>query len=265
MSRGCQNKMDDAVPKGVHEIQVTLRLDGHAGNVTAGVPDRSMSMLELLPVMQDFTGAVVQMAEQVAEREGKSISCCAGCGACCSQLVPIAPVEAIHLERVVDTMPEPRRSAIRKRFAEAIDRLQEAGMLEQLEDVMGADNVDSAERQRIGDDYFRIGLPCPFLEEGSCSIYADRPLICREYLVTSPAVHCERPTPETIDVLPLPAKSARALISLGAERSSNSLKRRWIPLPLALRFAQQVDRKDWPGEDPAVELFADFLERAQSK
>ena len=257
--------MEDAVPEGVREIRVTLGLNGHTGNITAGVPDRSMSMLELLPVIQEFTGAVVQMAEQVAEREGKSVSCCAGCDACCSQLVPIAPVEAIHLDRVVDAMPAPRRSAIRKRFAEAIERLQEEGMLERLEGAMVADNVDSAERQRIGNDYFRIGLPCPFLEEGNCSIYPDRPLICREYLVTSPAVNCERPTPETIDMLPLAAKPTQALTARSAERSDSSPKLRWIPLPLALRFVAQVDREDWHVERPAVELFTDFLERAQPK
>ena len=253
--------MDDAVPKGIREFQVTLGLSGHTGNVTVGVPDRSMSMLELLPVLQEFTGTVVQMAEQVAEREGKTISCCAGCDACCSQLVPISPVEARHLEQTVAAMPEPKQSAIRKRFTEAIARLQEEGMLEQLEAVMDADNVEATERQRIGDDYFRVGLPCPFLEEGSCSIYADRPLLCRAYMVTSPAVHCQSPTPETIDMLPLAAKSARALIAMGAERSSNSSQRRWLPLPLALRFAEQVDRED--REDPAPDLFADFLERAQ--
>ncbi len=254
--------MDDAVPKGVREFRVSLGLSGHTGNVTVGIPDRSMSMLELLPVLQEFTGTVVQMAEQVAEREGKTISCCAGCDACCSQLVPISPVEARHLEQTVAAMSEPKQSAIRKRFTEAIARLQETGMLEQLEAVMDANNVEATERQRIGDDYFQVGLACPFLEEGSCSIYADRPLICREYLVTSPAVHCESPTPETIDMLPLAAKSARALIAMGAERSGNSSQRRWLPLPLALRFSEQDDR-DSDGEDPAPELFADFLERAQ--
>ena len=255
--------MDDDIPEGFREIRVTLKLEGHAGNVTAGVPDRSMPMLELLPVIQEFTGAVVQMAEQVAERKDKSISCCAGCSACCLQLVPIAPLEAIHLARVVDAMPEPKRSTVRQRFTKAVERLQQAGMLGQLEDAMDADNVDSAERKRIGDDYFRMGLPCPFLEEGNCSIYADRPLICREYLVTSPAANCDNPTPETINMLPLAANSARALVGLGAERFGNSLKRRWIPLTLALRFAQEVDLEGWPGEAPAVELFTDFLERAQ--
>ena len=38
----------------------------------------------------------------------------------------------------------------------------------------------------LGREYFQLGIPCPFLEEESCSIYHDRPITCREYLVTSP-------------------------------------------------------------------------------
>ncbi len=43
--------------------------------------------------------------------------------------------------------------------------------------------------------YFHLGIACPFLEDESCSIHADRPISCREYLVTSPAVNCADPKP----------------------------------------------------------------------
>jgi hypothetical protein len=33
--------------------------------------------------------------------------------------------------------------------------------------------------------YFLQGVACPFLEAESCGIHPDRPLACREYLVTS--------------------------------------------------------------------------------
>ena len=257
--------MEDNQPTGVREIQLTLGLKGHTSKLTVGVPNRSASMLELLPVLQDFTGAVVEMAKQVAEREGKSISCCAGCDACCFQLVPIAPVEAIHLEQVIEAMPEPRQSTIRKRFTEAVEQLQEEGMLERLEAAMLANNLDSAERQQMSDDYIGMKLPCPFLEEGSCSIYADRPLICREYLVTSPAVNCEHPTPETIDQLPLAAKPTQALTAHSTTESDNAAKQRWLPLPLALRFVAAVDQENWHVERPAFELITEFLKHAQPK
>ena len=46
---------------------------------------------------------------------GEAISCKAGCGACCRQLVPVSETEAHHLRDVVEAMPEPRRAAVTAR------------------------------------------------------------------------------------------------------------------------------------------------------
>src|SRR5262249_33580720 len=84
--------------------------------------------------------------------------------------------------------------------------------------------------------YFAQGIPCPFLEEESCSIYADRPQVCREYLVASPAANCARPT-DTVRWLQLPFRLAVALNRLQdvpqAERTD-----RWVPLILAPEWAE---------------------------
>jgi Fe-S-cluster containining protein len=85
--------------------------------------------------------------------------------------------------------------------------------------------------------YFAQGIPCPFLEEGSCSIYADRPLVCREYLVTSPAANCAQLIPGTVRCVPLPFQPSIAFQRLQdgpqAERSV-----RWVPLILAPEWAE---------------------------
>ena len=51
---------------------------------------------------------------------------------------------------------------------------------------------------------------CPFLEEESCSIHPDRPLVCREYLVTSPAELCAGPTQEGVTPVAVPKVSPAA-------------------------------------------------------
>ena len=43
--------------------------------------------------------------------------------------------------------------------------------------------------------YFAAGIPCPFLEEERCGVYDERPVVCREYAVTSPPELCERLEP----------------------------------------------------------------------
>jgi Fe-S-cluster containining protein len=121
---------------------------------------------------------------------GGSISCKAGCGACCRMLVPISELEAQRLREVVHAMPEPRRSHVLARFAEAVRQLDAAGLLPQLRRVeQWTDN----EFQAMTRAYFERQIACPFLEAESCSIYEERPITCREYLVTSPAEKCARP------------------------------------------------------------------------
>ena len=55
-----------------------------------------------------------------------------------------------------------------------------------------------------------MGVPCPFLEDESCSIHPERPLVCREYLVTSPAALCAGPTQEGVTPVAVPKVSMAA-------------------------------------------------------
>ena len=76
--------------------------------------------------------------------------------------------------------------------------------------------------------YFRLGIACPFLESESCSIHRDRPLVCREYLVSSPSEHCADPVRGTIERVPLAGGLSRRL-AIGPEG-----RRREVPLLFAL-------------------------------
>jgi Fe-S-cluster containining protein len=186
-----------------------------------------------LPVFQAITNAVVAEAERQTEAEGRPISCRAGCGACCRQLVPITEVEARALRDRIDGLPEPRKSEVLRRFAEARDRLEAAGLLELL---LHPERTTVEQRRALGLDYFRLGLPCPFLEDESCSIHRERPLACREYLVTSPSEHCADPSPDRIDRVELPLVLSGLLSRFGSgPRGPGST---WVALAVAPEWAR---------------------------
>jgi hypothetical protein len=65
--------------------------------------------------------------------------------------------------------------------------------------------------------YFLLGLPCPFLEEESCSIHATRPLACREHLIISDPVHCGDSGNPFIRPLSLPVSIREALAAVAGE------------------------------------------------
>jgi Fe-S-cluster containining protein len=39
--------------------------------------------------------------------------------------------------------------------------------------------------------YAQLNILCPFLKEGTCSIYPVRPFVCSEYVVSSPSEKCK--------------------------------------------------------------------------
>ncbi|HVA51441.1 MAG TPA: methyltransferase regulatory domain-containing protein [Pirellulales bacterium] len=222
------------------------------------VPAGPTTPRHLLPILQWFTNEVVEAARGQVAQQGKTISCRAGCGACCRQLVPVSRSEAHHLADLVEGLAEPRRGEIRHRFQAAEERLAAAGLLERLAGAMSAPG-DSA--RSIGMEYFRLGIACPFLEDESCSIHPYRPLACREYLVTSPAENCRQPTAETIDKVPLPALVSNALLAL--ERGDAKGPLSWVPLALAPRWAESHPEAA-PGRT-GPELMSDLFQQLSGR
>ena len=219
---------------------IAMRIGDHQLRTKVTVPTANVGLKQLLPMMQSVSSSIVQIGEKNVEERGLTISCQKGCGACCRQLVPIAPVETFGIRELVEAMPEPRKTEILRRFADAKEKMTAAGMWQTLD---ARADWPEEEVLKIGVDYFKLGVACPFLEEESCSIHLDRPMACREYLVTSPAVNCSNPTPEGVDWVPMPAK----VWTIAAKVEQSGPPQRylpWVPLIQALDFA--ADHQEGP-------------------
>lgn len=236
------------------QVRFQLRVGDRTLEASVNLPASPVRPLELLPVLFALADAYLGAVVAQVEEQGRRISCRAGCGACCAQLVPVSETEAWHLARVVAALPPARQAVVRQRFRKALEQLAAAGLLERLRDTASLPDLEA--RRRIGREYFSLGIPCPFLEEQSCSIYADRPMRCREYLTTSPAIYCADPRPETIQMVPLPAKPSEVLFCFGDARGREAT--RWLALPLALEWAADHDPESQPAAC-APEQFRDFL------
>ncbi|MDQ6620477.1 MAG: YkgJ family cysteine cluster protein [Pseudomonadota bacterium] len=234
---------------------VVLTLLGRKVQLQIEVPTGPTRPLELMPLFQSLTDTFVQIGVKKAEAEGASISCKKGCGACCSQLVPISQVEVESLKRLVAGLPERRRTEIVERFEHALRQLDAAGLLGPLR---APETVPKEEIQQLGIAYFAQAIPCPFLEQGSCSIHEARPLACREYLVTSPAINCASPTAETVRMVQLPAKMSRAVRHLDGTAHSS-----WIPMILALEPCSELtEGAVKPGTAVVASLFESITGKA---
>jgi Fe-S-cluster containining protein len=238
----------------VASVNVRFAISGRRIELEVEAPDGPTEPAALLSLFRAVAEQVVGFAVEDAQTAGQEISCRAGCGACCRQLVPVSPTEARLLADLLESLPEPRRSVVRERFAEARTRLSEAGLLDRLEHPERFADADLA---ALGLDYFALGVACPFLEDESCSIYAERPIACREYLVTSPAANCARPTAETVRTVPLAGKASTALSRLDQEPDARFVP--WVPLILVPTWA--AGRSEGPRLRPGPELLREFFAR----
>ncbi len=180
------------------------------------VPSGPVAAAEVVPALQGLVNAIVAAAEA-----GKAISCRKGCGACCRQLVPVSRTEGERLLGVIEAMPAERRRELGARFAAAATAIKGAGL----------DQRRGRADRKLSTAYFALGIPCPFLEEESCSIHPERPLVCREYLVTSPAELCAGPAQEGVTPVPVPKVSTAA-------RSLQDEREEWFPLAMLLEWSR---------------------------
>jgi Fe-S-cluster containining protein len=231
-------------------------MGGESVSLSVDLPATPTSARRMLPVFQSLAHQVIDVAVAEAKKRGESVSCKAGCGACCRQLVPISLTEARALAALVASMPEPQRSKVRARFAKATARLEAAGLLDELRRF---DQMPPAWHRTIHARYFPLGIPCPFLEDESCSIHPQRPVVCREYLVTSPPDHCASATSEGVRRLPLHGEVSTDIVRLEYLGPTKSR----VALVLATEWAEE-HRRDEPGPRPPLEWVEEVLGQADT-
>jgi Fe-S-cluster containining protein len=216
-----------------NSANIQLKIAGNAVEVTVTVPDKPVKQEIVLPFLRELDQKAEDIAVERVLADGEGISCSKGCSACCYQLIPLSPVEARYLVALVDRLPKNRKRSILTRFEEVYKKFESAGLLSELmnsETIQG--NVTDFALK-----YFRLSIPCPFLENESCSIYKDRPLRCREYLVSNPAINCRNPSKETIRLVPFTVRTSEILTMLN--KPWTEYANRWVPLALTIAWVKQ--------------------------
>jgi Fe-S-cluster containining protein len=225
---------DASVPSS--RVRVAFSVNGRPFRIEVRVPDGRARLDQLLPALREIDDQLMDATVAHHEAAGERISCAKGCSACCRvQPVPVTPPEAFALARLVDALPELRRTAVRSAFAAAVARLREAGLYPvymRRDPETTRDAALAAVRR-----YATLALACPFLLDDACSIYAERPFVCRQYLVTSPPELCTAPLDNPVRPVKTPAPFATAMLQV-AERLLGRAQYT-VPLVLALEYARE--------------------------
>ncbi len=219
--------------------------DGRLPSAKVKVPNIALGLADLVPPMQKLCDGIVNLALQRERRKGETISCHKGCedGLCCCQLVPLSPPEVFYLEAFIQGLPSEKRSQIFTLFQILRKAMDQKGLTEKIRNIESTD-----EHQLIAYEYFRMGVFCPFLEEGACSIYPLRPFACREYNITSPSEFCADPFSKGIRKVKISRSMTTASARLAGELCNQPPA--LIPMPLLLEWAREnaaIAQQKWPG------------------
>ena len=156
-------------------VRAVIQAEIHAALSVVQTPGQGA-----LPAYQQ---SIVRHEQRLAQAEdAASLACHAGCAWCCHFSVDVRAVEAINM-------------------AEYVQREFSADEQRQLWVTL----QNNAQALRAMDELQRMrsNLPCPFLQQGQCRIYAVRPQTCRNYHATD-AAGCQQSyeQPDNDDIAP---------------------------------------------------------------
>ena len=234
--------------------KVGLNIAGQPLQLEMTVPAKAVKPQRMLPIFRQMSDAFIGLGEAAIANAGGAISCRKGCAACCRQAIPLSEIEAYQIAETVEAMPEPRRAEIKARFETAWHHFADQGWFARLDDSF---NLSVEERNNVVVEYFHEGIACPFLEDECCSIHLDRPIACREYMVTSPAENCWELTAETVRMVDLPVKTGDTVRKISNSAALNSNPANFVPLVLALEWAKR-NADEFP-EKTGEQWMADFF------
>lgn len=238
-----------------------IALNTSAGQITTAVevPTGFVPVTAIVPLIRRLGEEAHALEVARSVDAGKPPSCHKGCAACCRMLVPLSAPEAFALEEWLRSCSTDQQARIAARFAETKSRLLSQGLWQRL---LGLCNVPEQPNddalETVNREYYALRLPCPFLEEETCTIYEARPAACRELLVSSPPERCDDLINNAVAPISAPVLVSTVLGLLWQEL--RKAPTRLIPLPVALDWAnahEQENRHRWKG----VELLDGALDK----
>jgi Fe-S-cluster containining protein len=237
-------------------ITVTLPTALGPSRLELQVDERPMRLSELAALGAQLTDIVVERALENEQRDGRSISCGAGCAACCHHLVGVSLPEAFLVADVVSDLEPALQAKAIASFDRAALALQSAELLEALRRLA---STGPAERRAVAERYAAAAIGCPLLIDGRCSIYPSRPLICRDLNVTSPRECCSGVSPEAYRRVPTGPLLSGPLARLTAKLAQGAPP--MVAMPLVLEAAEahaELAFHGWPAHGLVAALLAEI-------
>ncbi len=226
-----------------------------------GVSQGQAGLADIVPLARALSTKLALAVLNRLSKDGKFVPCHKGCSACCSYLIPLSVPEVFRLRQELLAMsPDQREVALKACLGTAkviLNNLPENIEVNESIEMNGQIQTDWLSRWYSG-----LKQPCPFLSHGLCTIYEQRPIACREHIVTGSAILCEAEWQDGSQVVQMPLSIIDCLGHLTAELEQSAIEA--VMLPLAFPWAQENmarHERQWP----AIMMVERFVEIVKAK
>lgn len=246
-------------PDNMEIIEAEIDIAGASVRLQISVEDKPARLSDIVPLARAISDKLCQAILNHPAGSGQTVQCQKGCSNCCSYLVPLSMPEVFRLREELSAMGEDFASCVLNTSLACKEKILDIHAFQKLH------INDHYEISEISRWYAELRLPCPFLSKGLCSIYRQRPLACREHMVTSPSSLCKSSAlnfPETVE---MPVSVLEALGQLAAEFEKSEVEAVILPLALAgLEDGPDRSQRTWPAIR-LVERFVDIVKTTARK
>ena len=217
------NKLPIILPNGARSKQAQQNTDLNIMDVELdvfeervhehiGFRDCPATLADITPVARVLSTKIVRCVERKAAGTGFAVPCHKGCAACCQYLISLSVPEAFRLVREIMMMPMSQREKIMNRCFQISQWFQkQLGTCYTAKKPSNGDNLNPQQLKEISEWYFREGISCPFLCNDECTIYNQRPMVCREHLVAGSTSPCGNNGASNLPKVQIPVRIEIAL------------------------------------------------------
>ena len=240
--------------KGMKTISSSIDVCGQTLHFRIGCNDGPAGLADIVPLAYGISDIITDAAIGHLAGEGHPVPCKKGCSSCCDYLVALSMPEVYYLQQKWAAWPDVPCDTVLRSCLRSARKMMD---LESLHKYNVTEEVDLSQISRW---YGELELSCPFLINNSCMIYENRPLACREYLVTSAPCLCHKAMDGSIERVRLPVSMPEVLGQLAAELEQTELEAVFLPLvPVSIeQYKERVEGR-WPAGD-MLEHFMHILE-----
>lgn len=165
--------------------------------------------VDLAGSMHEQMDAAAEARATAATDLGKPLACGPGCSGCCEELVMIFRPEALRIAR---WLKQRDNAAAKQRFLETYPTWKQrvGDTPTQIADLFG--NGDEAAHEAALEAHWRRRIMCAFNQDGMCTIYPVRPLLCRNAHALETSANCYGDSPAQLVRLRLKSDELDAFV-----------------------------------------------------